>query len=127
MEFINQILPTDILHALGWTVIHSLWQAFAVALLLAAYLLALQKTDAQKRYVAGNMALAAIMLLSVATFAFYLRKTVAEPFFENSIFFLFNNTNISMIMSIQDTKAYYICKRKKKNTTHHVMWEKKFI
>lgn len=74
MDFINQILPTEILQAIGWTVLHSLWQAFAVALLLAAYLLALQKTDSRKRYLAGNMALAGVLLLAFATFSFYLRK-----------------------------------------------------
>lgn len=74
MDFINQILPIEILHALGWTVIHSLWQAFAIALLLAAYLLAFQKTDARKRYFAGNMALGSILLLASATFVFYLKK-----------------------------------------------------
>lgn len=74
MEIIHQILPTNILHPLGWAVIHSLWQSFAVALLLAAYLLAWQKTDARKRYIAGNIALTSILLLSVATFVYYLRK-----------------------------------------------------
>ncbi|MBK9015880.1 MAG: M56 family metallopeptidase [Saprospiraceae bacterium] len=75
MEFINQFLPTETLHAIGWTVIHSFWQAFAVALLLAAYLLAWQKTDARKRYIAGNMALVTMLLLAVGTFFYYLQKS----------------------------------------------------
>ncbi len=79
MDFIHQLLPNDILQALGWTVLHSLWQAFAVALLLAAYLLAWQKTDARKRYAAGNVALGSILLLALGTFSFYLNKSQAEP------------------------------------------------
>jgi bla regulator protein blaR1 len=79
MEFIHQFLPEHILQALGWTVLHSLWQAFAVALLLAAYLLAWQKTDARKRYAAGNLALGSTLLLAIATFVFYLKKAEAEP------------------------------------------------
>ncbi|MCC6724009.1 MAG: M48 family metalloprotease [Saprospiraceae bacterium] len=79
MDFIHQLLPNDILQALGWTVLHSLWQAFAVALLLAAYLLAWQKTDARKRYAAGNVALGSILLLALGTFGFYLNKSQAEP------------------------------------------------
>ncbi len=79
MEFIHQFLPEHILQALGWTVLHSLWQAFAVALLLAAYLLAWQKTDARKRYAAGNLALGSTLLLAVATFVFYLKRAQAEP------------------------------------------------
>lgn len=79
MEFIHQLLPNHILQALGWTVIHSLWQAFAIAMLLAAYLLAWQKNDARKRYAAGNIALGSTLLLAVATFAYYLKKCQAEP------------------------------------------------
>lgn len=79
MDFIQQFLPYNILQALGWAVIHSLWQAFAVALLLAAYLLAWQKNDARKRYAAGNVALGSILLSAVATFVFYLKRSDAEP------------------------------------------------
>lgn len=79
MDFIHQLLPNDILQALGWTVLHSLWQAFAVAMLLAAYLLAWQKADPKKRYAAGNMALGSILLLAFGTFVFYLNKGQAEP------------------------------------------------
>ena len=88
MELINKILPTDTLHALGWTVLHSLWQAFVVALLLAAYLLAWQKTDARKRYMAGNLAMAVTLLLAVGTFFFYLIKAnpvieIARPIYDD--------------------------------------------
>ncbi len=86
MEFINQLLPTEILHAIGWTVLHSLWQAFAVALLLAAYLLAWQKTDARKRYLAGNLAMTTTLLLAVGTFIYYLSKTSFEPVLASPIY-----------------------------------------
>lgn len=78
MDFIHQLLPPDTLQALGWTVLHSLWQAFVVALLLAAYLLALQKTDARKRYIAGNTALLTTLLLAVGTFVYYLEKSKSQ-------------------------------------------------
>ncbi|MCF8247403.1 MAG: M48 family metalloprotease [Saprospiraceae bacterium] len=86
MELINQILPTETLHALGWTVLHSLWQAFAVALLLAAYLLAWQKTDARKRYIAGNLAMAVTLLLAVGTFIFYLNRKSPQPELASAIY-----------------------------------------
>ena len=86
MELINQILPTEILHALGWTVLHSLWQAFAVALLLAAYLLAWQKTDAKKRYFAGNLAMTITLLLAVGTFGYYLSQSSPQPELANPIY-----------------------------------------
>ncbi len=67
MDFINHYLPDNILHALGWTVVHSLWQAFIIALLLSAYLLA-TKADARQRYFAGFVALGATLLSATATF-----------------------------------------------------------
>ncbi|MBI5916978.1 MAG: M48 family metalloprotease [Bacteroidetes bacterium] len=79
MDFINQFLPENILYALGWTVVHSLWQAFAVALLLAAYLLGWQKMDARKRYLAGYLALASTLLLAAVTFVFYFGKSQTAP------------------------------------------------
>lgn len=90
MELINQILPTELVHALGWTVLHSLWQAFAVALLLAAYLLAWQKTDARKRYIAGNLAMATTLLLALGTFLYYLSQSglqieLASAFYANDL------------------------------------------
>ncbi|MBI1228175.1 MAG: M48 family metalloprotease [Bacteroidetes bacterium] len=119
MEFINQLLPTEILQALGWTVLHSLWQAFAVAMLLAAYLLAWQKTDARKRYLAGNLAIATTLLLALGTFVFYLGKTspiveVASPLYssdgrllgqyyvegEPSFFSKYFNENMPLIVTV---------------------------
>ena len=68
MDFIYNLIPENILNALGWTVLHSLWQAFLVALLLAAYLLFWQKTNAQKRYWAGCAAMGSTFLFSIVTF-----------------------------------------------------------
>ncbi len=68
MNIIYDFLPEHILNALGWTVLHSLWQAFLIALLLAAYLLVWQKTDARRRYLAGCVAMGSTLLFSIITF-----------------------------------------------------------
>ena len=86
MNFITNILPEKTLYALGWTVVHSLWQAFAVALLLAAYLLAWQKKDAHRRYVASNIALGAILLMAIVTFLILVKTPEAEPAFTGHVF-----------------------------------------
>ena len=85
MDFINQLIPENILYALGWTVVHSLWQSFIVALLLSAYLLALQKTNARMRYIAGNVALAAILAAAITTFFIMLKKTAIAPELASSV------------------------------------------
>lgn len=74
MDFIYHLFPQNILHALGWTVLHSLWQAFLVALFLAAYLLLSKKKTARSRYLAGCTAMCTTLLLSIFTFLFLLNK-----------------------------------------------------
>lgn len=79
MEFITNLFPENILHALGWAVIHSLWQAFVVALLLSAYLLGWKKQSAQKRYIASYLALGTTLLLAIFTFLWLLSKVEVAP------------------------------------------------
>ena len=74
MEFITYIFSTETLFALGWTMLHSLWQGAAVALLLSAFLLTSQKRNARLRYLAGNVALAIVFLLAVGTFIYFLEQ-----------------------------------------------------
>lgn len=73
MDFINHLMPENILHALGWTVVHSLWQAFIIALLLSTYLLA-TKASAKHRYVAGLAALGGTLFAAVVTFYILLKQ-----------------------------------------------------
>ena len=85
MEIIYNILPENILNALGWTVLHSLWQAFVVALLLAAYLLIGQQENAKKRYWASCAAMGTTLLLSVITFFVLLEKNEVTAALSNKV------------------------------------------
>jgi beta-lactamase regulating signal transducer with metallopeptidase domain len=67
------VSPT-VMHALGWALIHSLWQAVGVAA-LAAVLMAFSRRPSV-RYLAGVGALALMLALPVATF-FVLMKSAA--------------------------------------------------
>jgi beta-lactamase regulating signal transducer with metallopeptidase domain len=68
MNFINLIISQELVYALGWAVVHSLWQAAAVALLLAVVMLALRRQAAKVRYRAAYGALLIVFGLAVATF-----------------------------------------------------------
>ena len=68
MEFIQQIISKDVVYALGWTMIHSLWQAIGVGLLLALAMLVLQKYTARTRYILSNISLFGVLFLAVLTF-----------------------------------------------------------
>ena len=57
--------------ALGWTLLHSLWQGGVVVLLAAVALFALRKRSSVAKYWVGISGLAAQVLVSVATFVFY--------------------------------------------------------
>ncbi|MCB0547275.1 MAG: M48 family metalloprotease [Phaeodactylibacter sp.] len=71
MNSVYNLLTGDIGYALGWTVVHSLWQGMLIALLLAGVLIGLQKRPAQLRYLLANLSLLALLLLSAFTFNHY--------------------------------------------------------
>jgi len=69
---IEQILNPQILNALGWTLIHSLWQVALVAVLLALVLLVLRKSSARLRYNVAISSLLVSFCLFAITFGYYL-------------------------------------------------------
>ncbi|TAK43680.1 MAG: M56 family metallopeptidase [Saprospiraceae bacterium] len=78
MDFINQLFPENVLHALGWSVLHSFWQAFVVALILSAYLTGWKRQSTQKRYLASYLALSTTLLLAIFTFLWFLLESQAN-------------------------------------------------
>lgn len=68
-------LSPDVMHALGWALIHSLWQGVAVAA-LAASLMALSRRPALRYFVAVG-ALAVMLAAPVATFFVLVKPPVA--------------------------------------------------
>lgn len=105
MEFIYQLLPENILYALGWMVVHSFWQAFIAALLLSAYLLGWQKTDSRKRYIAGNTALASILVAAVVTF-FILLKNHSPAFEQGDAVFSYEGRLLGWVLEERPSSAF---------------------
>ncbi|MCB0588014.1 MAG: M56 family metallopeptidase, partial [Phaeodactylibacter sp.] len=77
MNPVYSLLTGEVGYALGWTVVHSLWQAMLIALLLAVVLIGLQRRSANVRYLLANLSMLAILLASVVTFFIYYQP-VAE-------------------------------------------------
>jgi len=67
MGILENILSQQMIQKLGWTLIHFLWQAILVALVLAILLRELRKSNANLRYMIICMSLALIVLMPVAT------------------------------------------------------------
>ncbi|SDX91592.1 M56 family metallopeptidase [Hymenobacter psychrophilus] len=68
MNWLEQLLPPALVRALGWTLLHSLWQGAVVALALAGLLLLLRRHSAQVRYRTTAAALVTLLLLCGLTF-----------------------------------------------------------
>jgi beta-lactamase regulating signal transducer with metallopeptidase domain len=72
-------LPANVVEALGWTLLHSLWQGASIAAALWTALLFLRKASPQARYLASCTALALMALCPIATFGVLYQPTPAEP------------------------------------------------
>src|SRR5450631_1608248 len=75
MASLNSWLSPDVMHALGWALIHSLWQCLGVAALAAA-LMAFSRRPSV-RYLVAVGALALMLAAPVATF-FVLMNSAAS-------------------------------------------------
>lgn len=67
---IQQLFSEDLIQALGWTMIHSLWQGFAVAIIMGLAMIVLQKKSAKVRYEIAWFSLFLIFVLSLSTFIY---------------------------------------------------------
>ncbi len=68
MTGLDQVLSADVVHRLGWTLLHSLWQGGLVAGALAFLLFIIPNTKPNGRYVASCLSLLTILVLCGATF-----------------------------------------------------------
>ena len=65
---IEKILTPQLIDALGWTLLHSLWQAAAFAILLVLMLIAMKRYSAQARYIISVSMLSAFFITVAITF-----------------------------------------------------------
>ena len=108
--------------ALGWMVIHSLWQATLIAFVLGILQIVLRKKAAKLRYVIANVALLAVVVSAIVTFCMYYdfakepAKISFTPINEEGIFQTINvpqtdvqnpTSDIVTPLSIQGFKAYF--------------------
>lgn len=60
-----------LIYATGWTVVHSLWQALTIALLLSIILISTPRSMANWRYACAGVALLLVLLAGGLTFTYY--------------------------------------------------------
>lgn len=71
MSWLADWLGTAFIYALGWTLLHSLWQGALVAALLALVLAVTPRWSANARYVCAVSALGVVLVLAVLTYGRY--------------------------------------------------------
>ncbi|MHC4518193.1 MAG: M56 family metallopeptidase, partial [Planctomycetota bacterium] len=67
MALLEHLLSQQMIERLGWTLVHFVWQATVIALLLAVALRCLRRRGAEARYVVSCLALMLIIALPLAT------------------------------------------------------------
>ena len=83
MNIISTIFSEPAINDLGWTIVHSLWQATLIALCLSLLMILLRRFTAQTRYIISVSALAAI--LSITLLTFYQNYTLINNRFVHAI------------------------------------------
>jgi protein involved in polysaccharide export with SLBB domain/beta-lactamase regulating signal transducer with metallopeptidase domain len=68
MSALQWLANFSIVETIGWTLVHSLWQGFACALLLALTLRATRRQSAATRYILAIAALSLLLTCAIATF-----------------------------------------------------------
>ena len=75
MTTLEQFVSPALTRALGWTLLHSLWQGALVAAVLAGALLLLRRQRAEVRYAASAGALGLVVALAGITFGLYMNSS----------------------------------------------------
>ena len=78
MTTLEQFVSPALMRALGWTLLHSLWQGALVAAVLAGALLLLRRQRAEVRYAASAGALGTVVALAGITFGLYFQASPAQ-------------------------------------------------
>ncbi|EAY27601.1 M56 family metallopeptidase [Microscilla marina] len=67
-QWIQNLIPARLIDALGWTLIHSLWQGAVLAIVLVVALILLRKNSSRLRYFVATSALFTLALVATITF-----------------------------------------------------------
>lgn len=68
MNVLSQIISENLINAIGWTILHSIWQGAAIALGFALLMFFLRRYSSRTRYFVGVMALLLVVGISLTTF-----------------------------------------------------------
>ena len=79
MSTLDNFFSPVLTRALGWTLLHSLWQGALLAAVLGGALLLLRRHRAELRYLASALALGGMVLAAGLTFGRYYFVSAPAP------------------------------------------------
>jgi beta-lactamase regulating signal transducer with metallopeptidase domain len=82
MTWLDNLLPDNLTYALGWTVVHSLWQGTIIAAVMALILIALKDQKAYVRYWVSIVALLLMFIAASTTFLWLISNSFATTTYE---------------------------------------------
>jgi beta-lactamase regulating signal transducer with metallopeptidase domain len=84
MDIITHLIPPRIANAVGWTLLHSLWQIGIMALLFAVFRITTRRFSARSRYLIATGCMLIILLLATITFLSLYYTDIQSPLNSNS-------------------------------------------
>lgn len=98
LHVIKYVLTNETIHALFWTLVHSLWQGILLAFVTGIILMLSKKSGAALRYKLFSVVLLAFIFISVFTFYYEINFSVESkkviPFITNNAITANTNVNI---------------------------------
>jgi beta-lactamase regulating signal transducer with metallopeptidase domain len=116
MNLLGITISDQIVHALGWTLIHSLWQGAVIGLLMAGVMTYLRHRNARLRYMAYIAGLLLLFTASVITYSIIFhhngpvkqitseQKTISDPLVSGVILLIRQGTSETLSSSITGIK-----------------------
>jgi beta-lactamase regulating signal transducer with metallopeptidase domain len=97
------IFSDNLDYALGWMVVHSLWQATLIAILSGIILIALRKKAAKVRYIVANISLVLVLVAAIVTFFLhYDFSPTPTNIVSNTTLNVVEGDNIPLITNLSD-------------------------
>ena len=100
MNFIDKILPENLIYSIGWTIIHSFWQGAVIALLLLTFL-TMTKTSSATKTKFSAMAFGLMVISFIVTFSIEMNSYQNPQIVNSSL----QTTAISETLSTSSVKS----------------------
>ena len=102
MKILQSFISEELIHAIGWTLIHSIWQGALIAIVMSVLFMGIKDKSAKLRYLGANMALLLVLILAVLTFVDLYQSVTPE---ESLIFISQSIVDGGAIIQIENETA----------------------